>query len=100
LYRIEQPSAREFPLALDGRSGELHHLSDLLDRETAKVLELDDAALARIDRLEPFQCLVEGDHVHRRRLGGPFEQAERNAFRLSAPLRGGAVAGIVEQNAP
>src|SRR4051812_12060814 len=58
-----QPCAREAELAIDRRHREREHVGDLLALEAKEVIELDDLALAAVDRAQRLERFVERDRV-------------------------------------
>ena len=79
--RVVEPGAREAPLAFDRGRRQLHDLGHLRDRQAAEELELDDAALARVDRFQGVEGLVQSDQIH----GGRFtDSCARLSVTLSA----------------
>ena len=58
-----QPGTGHGPFALDARQGNADHSRRFLERESAEVTQLDDAALRLVDLLKPVQCLVDGEYV-------------------------------------
>src|SRR5690606_17631166 len=75
--RLEQPAARDLPVALDGRGRELERLGGFLDRQAAEVAQCDDPSLSGVDALERFQRAVErGDIDAVAVAGGQVEPGE------------------------
>ena len=78
-----EPRARERPVALHGRGGDVHGLGRFLDRQAAEEAQLDDPRLAGVERGEPLERRVERDHVERRgrraAAGSPSSKVTRGA---------------------
>src|SRR4051812_33418304 len=60
-----EPCLRRAPLALDRSRRDAEHGGDLLGREAAEELHLDDLALARVHLREAAERAVERDHLRR-----------------------------------
>ena len=68
--------------------------------QAAKELELDDSALARIDRGELIERVLEGDEIYILRRARLIRVAERNFLYVAAAFAGGMLARVVHENAP
>src|SRR5690606_25528969 len=97
--RVVEPRPRKAPLAFDRGRRQLHHFGDLRRRQAAEELELDDAALARVDVGKSVESLVPRNQIHRWRFAD-VRLAERDASGVSTALVGGAAARVVDENPP
>src|SRR5437867_350626 len=96
---VVQPGTCELPFALHRGAGDAEHVSDLIIREPAEVLELHHAPLAAIELLQSLERLVQDDRVHVRLLERILGEAERHAACVPATLGGRAVAGVIDEDA-
>src|SRR4029453_17563897 len=97
---VVEPCTREAPVALDRGRRELQDFRNLARGQATKELELDDSALARIDRGELIEGVMEDDDVPIRRRAWLIRVAERNLLQVAAAFAGGTVARVVHENPP
>ena len=94
-----QPGPRRAPFAGDRRARQRQHRRDLVFRQPAEVLQLDDPCLALVELRQRGQCVVEHQHLALDRRGGSQALVERHAH-AAGTFRGGARAGVIDQDPP
>jgi hypothetical protein len=99
LKSIEEPSARELPLAFDRRSRNPKHFCDFLRGQASEKFEFDDMAFARIQFSQFPECFINRNDINFR-LFQTVSKAESHPRCISAALARGAVARVVYQHAP
>jgi hypothetical protein len=96
---VVEPRAREVPVAIDRRVGDLHDLRDFTDGQAAEELQLDDAALARIESAQLVQRVVEDHDVDVGHVTRQIVAGERNLVGGAAFL-GRMRARVTDEDAP
>src|SRR5712671_2701711 len=99
--RLIEPGPRDRPLALNRRRRSLQDSSRFLNRQTAKVSQLDNPALLRVNRFQLLQGQIERNQGFIRPVSRKSSDVvERNLLAAAAPLGCCVPARIVEQNSP
>src|SRR6185369_2147127 len=89
------------PFAADGGEGDAERGGRFGDAHAGEVAQLDESRLARIDRREPRQRLVEGEHVHVVGRGDGVRRITEGDLRAgAAPLERSASASVIDEYAP
>src|SRR5688572_12052452 len=97
---VLQPRAREAPLVLDARQGQVQDLRHLAHRQAREEAQLDDLRLEGIEVLEPVEGLVEDQHLlHRRLMPEALEEVVAvRALALAAALQGGLAPRLLDED--
>ena len=93
-----QPALRELPVAHDRLRGYFEHSGGLLDRQTGKESELDDAAFPLVVHGQRLERIVEGDEVGVTCGGTEPRLVERDSARSATPLLIAARAGEIHED--
>src|SRR5262245_42254241 len=93
----EEPGLGQAPLALDGPGGDREDLGRLLDAQPAEEAQLDDPALAGIERGQAVERVVERDEV-----GGALDRdagclSERHLRHPAPALEVVSAARVIDQ---
>src|SRR5579883_61281 len=96
---FEQPEFRRSPFTFHGGRRNSHHFRGFLDRESAEIAELDDAALLRIEFGELLKSTVQLQDIHPRI--GKHAQRILEPDRLAKALAFGGLIGasMIDQDA-
>jgi hypothetical protein len=93
-----EPRLGQGPFALDRSRRYLERFGRLGDVESGEESEFDDAALPGVDGGQCFERLIEGEHVHARRLSSGRHVLQTHDRGAAATLFGMLPAGVIDED--
>ena len=95
-----EPDARSSPFAFCGGGRDVDHTRGFFDGEATEKAELDDLALARIERSETLHGVIEGQQIEFWFAGDGGGLVDHQSDGVSAALGRGTPSGVIDEDLP